>query len=153
MFTSFTSHESISHPVSQDQIGNPTSSSTSNYHPLPGGNDQIYNFDIDDDLLDDNLLAMLSSPNYLDPSFSSFAASFDNEQTPVLEEMTTPTMGTISSYGSINSTNTPPPTNLGTMLAGSRVALRMKTEREIVDDGYRWRKYGKKKVKSSPNPR
>ncbi|KAL1814099.1 hypothetical protein ACET3Z_024164 [Daucus carota] len=36
---------------------------------------------------------------------------------------------------------------------GSRIAFRMKTELEVLDDGYKWRKYGKKMVKSNPNPR
>ncbi|KAG9459215.1 hypothetical protein H6P81_003723 [Aristolochia fimbriata] len=35
----------------------------------------------------------------------------------------------------------------------SRVAFRTKSELEILDDGYKWRKYGKKTVKNSPNPR
>ncbi|KAM0843098.1 hypothetical protein ACQ4PT_057931 [Festuca glaucescens] len=34
-----------------------------------------------------------------------------------------------------------------------RIAFRMKSEIEILDDGYKWRKYGKKSVKNSPNPR
>lgn len=34
-----------------------------------------------------------------------------------------------------------------------RIAFRMQSEIEIVDDGYKWRKYGKKSVKNSPNPR
>ncbi|KAM0843592.1 hypothetical protein ACQ4PT_057618 [Festuca glaucescens] len=34
-----------------------------------------------------------------------------------------------------------------------RIAFRTKTEVEILDDGYKWRKYGKKSVKNSPNPR
>lgn len=34
-----------------------------------------------------------------------------------------------------------------------RIAFRMRSEVEIVDDGYKWRKYGKKAVKNSPNPR
>ncbi|KAE8689080.1 putative WRKY transcription factor 57 [Hibiscus syriacus] len=34
-----------------------------------------------------------------------------------------------------------------------RYAFKTKTEVEILDDGYRWRKYGKKMVKNSPNPR
>ncbi|XVF61782.1 hypothetical protein PTKIN_Ptkin08bG0158000 [Pterospermum kingtungense] len=36
---------------------------------------------------------------------------------------------------------------------GHRVAFRMKSEMEVIDDGYKWRKYGKKSVKNSPNPR
>nr|AXY96407.1 WRKY transcription factor 50 [Canarium album] len=34
-----------------------------------------------------------------------------------------------------------------------RVAFKTKSDIEILDDGYRWRKYGKKMVKNSPNPR
>jgi hypothetical protein len=34
-----------------------------------------------------------------------------------------------------------------------RIAFRTKSEVEILDDGYKWRKYGKKSVKNSPNPR
>ncbi|MQL25269.1 WRKY transcription factor, partial [Escherichia coli] len=34
-----------------------------------------------------------------------------------------------------------------------RIAFRTKSELEIMDDGYKWRKYGKKSVKNSPNPR
>ncbi|KAG8487635.1 hypothetical protein CXB51_018724 [Gossypium anomalum] len=34
-----------------------------------------------------------------------------------------------------------------------RYAFKTKSEIEILDDGYRWRKYGKKMVKNSPNPR
>ncbi|GFP93326.1 probable WRKY transcription factor 50 [Phtheirospermum japonicum] len=34
-----------------------------------------------------------------------------------------------------------------------RFAFRTKTDLEVMDDGYKWRKYGKKMVKNSPNPR
>nr|QRX38917.1 transcription factor WRKY20 [Lilium regale] len=34
-----------------------------------------------------------------------------------------------------------------------RIGFRMKSEVEILDDGFKWRKYGKKSVKNSPNPR
>ncbi|MQL94230.1 hypothetical protein Taro_026882 [Colocasia esculenta] len=36
---------------------------------------------------------------------------------------------------------------------GDRIAFRTKTEIDVLDDGYKWRKYGKKSVKSNPNPR
>ncbi|KAJ0040838.1 hypothetical protein Pint_26960 [Pistacia integerrima] len=36
---------------------------------------------------------------------------------------------------------------------GNRVAFRTKSELEVMDDGFKWRKYGKKSVKNSPNPR
>ena len=32
-------------------------------------------------------------------------------------------------------------------------AFRTRSEIEVLDDGYKWRKYGKKSVKNSPNPR
>ncbi|GER32090.1 WRKY DNA-binding protein [Striga asiatica] len=34
-----------------------------------------------------------------------------------------------------------------------RVAFKTKSEVEVLDDGFKWRKYGKKMVKNSPNPR
>ncbi|XP_008812299.2 probable WRKY transcription factor 51 [Phoenix dactylifera] len=37
--------------------------------------------------------------------------------------------------------------------AGCRIGFRMKSAVEILDDGFKWRKYGKKSVKNSPNPR
>lgn len=34
-----------------------------------------------------------------------------------------------------------------------RVAFKTRSEVEVLDDGFKWRKYGKKMVKNSPNPR
>ena len=34
-----------------------------------------------------------------------------------------------------------------------RIGFRTRSEVEVLDDGFRWRKYGKKAVKSSPNLR
>ncbi|XP_062230952.1 probable WRKY transcription factor 50 [Phragmites australis] len=34
-----------------------------------------------------------------------------------------------------------------------RIGFRTRSEVEILDDGFKWRKYGKKAVKNSPNPR
>ncbi|KAJ6678071.1 WRKY TRANSCRIPTION FACTOR PROTEIN 1-RELATED [Salix viminalis] len=34
-----------------------------------------------------------------------------------------------------------------------RIAFRTKSDLEIMDDGFKWRKYGKKSVKNSPHPR
>ncbi|GLT29829.1 hypothetical protein SLA2020_046710 [Shorea laevis] len=36
---------------------------------------------------------------------------------------------------------------------GCRIAFRTKSDIEIMDDGFKWKKYGKKKVKNSANPR
>lgn len=34
-----------------------------------------------------------------------------------------------------------------------RVVVQTTSEIDILDDGYRWRKYGQKVVKGNPNPR
>ncbi|KAK9270732.1 hypothetical protein L1049_026315 [Liquidambar formosana] len=39
------------------------------------------------------------------------------------------------------------------MDVGYRIAFRTKSAIDIMDDGFKWRKYGKKTVKNSPNPR
>ncbi|OEL13365.1 putative WRKY transcription factor 50 [Dichanthelium oligosanthes] len=36
---------------------------------------------------------------------------------------------------------------------GSKIAFKTRSDVDVLDDGYRWRKYGKKLVKNSPNPR
>ncbi|KAK9165705.1 hypothetical protein Scep_000896 [Stephania cephalantha] len=36
---------------------------------------------------------------------------------------------------------------------GLRIAFKTKSEVDVMDDGFKWRKYGKKSVKNSPNPR
>lgn len=39
------------------------------------------------------------------------------------------------------------------VIAKSRVAFRFKSDLDVLDDGFKWRKYGKKMVKNRPNPR
>jgi hypothetical protein len=34
-----------------------------------------------------------------------------------------------------------------------RYAIQTRSEVEILEDGFKWRKYGQKAVKNSPNPR
>ena len=34
-----------------------------------------------------------------------------------------------------------------------KIAFKTRSDVDVLDDGYRWRKYGKKLVKNSPNPR
>ncbi|KAE9586888.1 putative transcription factor WRKY family [Lupinus albus] len=38
-------------------------------------------------------------------------------------------------------------------LKEQKIILKTKSEVDVLDDGYKWRKYGKKMVKSSPYPR
>ncbi|WVZ69934.1 hypothetical protein U9M48_018648 [Paspalum notatum var. saurae] len=35
---------------------------------------------------------------------------------------------------------------------GGKIAFKTRSDVDVLDDGYRWRKYGKKLVKNSPNP-
>ena len=37
--------------------------------------------------------------------------------------------------------------------ASTKIAFRPRSEQDILEDGDKWRKYGKKSVKNSPNPR
>lgn len=55
-----------------------------------------------------------------------------------------------------------PATAIGTMDIGAlaaravreaRVIVQTTSEVDVLDDGYRWRKYGQKVVKGNPNPR
>ncbi|KAG2591237.1 WRKY transcription factor 42-like [Panicum virgatum] len=41
----------------------------------------------------------------------------------------------------------------GSTRTTDRIAFRVRSQEEVLDDGYKWRKYGKKSVKNSPNPR
>ena len=34
-----------------------------------------------------------------------------------------------------------------------RISFRTKSLLEVMDDGFKWKKYGKKAVKNNPNPR
>ncbi|KAG6505893.1 hypothetical protein ZIOFF_031203 [Zingiber officinale] len=45
------------------------------------------------------------------------------------------------------------PTTMGKKAMSPKFAFRTKSPNDILDDGYRWRKYGQKAVKNSPYPR
>ncbi|XP_066313699.1 probable WRKY transcription factor 50 [Miscanthus floridulus] len=47
----------------------------------------------------------------------------------------------------------PAGTGSGGRRPASRIGFRTMSELDVLDDGFKWRKYGKKAVKSSPNPR
>ena len=36
---------------------------------------------------------------------------------------------------------------------GNKVVVQLESDVDILEDGYRWRKYGQKVVKGNPNPR
>uniref|UniRef100_A0A0D9V2C0 WRKY domain-containing protein n=1 Tax=Leersia perrieri TaxID=77586 RepID=A0A0D9V2C0_9ORYZ len=58
----------------------------------------------------------------------------------------------LSNHGKINKVPTPAVGHAKSK-NGSKIAFKTRSEVDVLDDGYRWRKYGKKMVKNSPNPR
>ncbi|CAI9758273.1 unnamed protein product [Fraxinus pennsylvanica] len=89
----------------------------------------------------------------LDFKFSDYFA-FDG----VLEEENSTQANVDSSFNGSSSSSTPLASNIRKVNKYKtkdefRLAFRTKSKLEIMDDGFKWRKYGKKMVKSSPNPR
>ncbi|XP_009779355.1 putative WRKY transcription factor 56 [Nicotiana tabacum] len=82
-----------------------------------------------------------------------------NDDFLLQNEMTSEFIQSISSYSNPapSSTNnikcTKGVKKYNKVIAKSRVAFRFKSDLEVLDDGFKWRKYGKKMVKNSPNPR
>lgn len=50
-------------------------------------------------------------------------------------------------------TNVTDAMQIGKVNREPRVVVQTASEVDILDDGYRWRKYGQKVVKGNPNPR
>ncbi|XP_060186359.1 probable WRKY transcription factor 50 [Lycium barbarum] len=96
------------------------------------------NFELSDYLLpEDGSGDDFLSQNEFVQSVSS-NGSYSNNLTPTTHNIKC-TKGVIKKYNKVD--------------AKSRVAFRFKSEKEVLDDGFKWRKYGKKMVKNSPNPR
>ncbi|XP_060171289.1 probable WRKY transcription factor 51 [Lycium barbarum] len=108
------------------------------------------------------------SSSFLDQLLVDYSPANNNFNTSLLEN---PIMQEISSTinsGSSGSSFYAAPPNINHLKEESKlriikndikmnerhvVAFRTKTQLEILDDGYKWRKYGKKKVKSNTNLR
>ncbi|MCD7447730.1 WRKY transcription factor [Datura stramonium] len=78
------------------------------------------------------------SQNEFVQSVSDSSGSYSNNPTPTTHDKIKCTKG-VNKYNKVD--------------AKSRVAFRFKSELDVLDDGFKWRKYGKKMVKNSPNPR
>ncbi|CAL1390029.1 unnamed protein product [Linum trigynum] len=78
------------------------------------------------------------STNSLNPVYRAFVVGHDHDYGPAV---------------SAGSSGTGERAETRSELAKERVAFKTKSEVEVLDDGYKWRKYGKKMVKNSPNPR
>ncbi|XP_024971745.1 probable WRKY transcription factor 51 [Cynara cardunculus var. scolymus] len=156
-------------PPSQDL--NSSSSSSLNFPFSSFNDDPIYRlFDFDHTLYyihnpnpnpNPNPPLFIDLPSYQDSSSSSFPAYVSmKEQSSVLLDLTTANNTAESSHISIDDTCMPQPDsfhrdefNRERVPDETKISFRVKTALEVLDDGYRWRKYGKKKVKSSPNLR
>ncbi|KAJ8537948.1 hypothetical protein K7X08_014488 [Anisodus acutangulus] len=96
-------------------------------------------------------------------SNNSYNASLYSQNNPFMQqEISTSTYsGNSSSASSFDATPTNIHMNENSSMEVEKekkgekhvIAFRTKTQREILDDGYKWRKYGKKKVKSNTNLR
>ncbi|XP_022843009.1 probable WRKY transcription factor 51 [Olea europaea var. sylvestris] len=88
-----------------------------------------------------------------DFKFSDYFA-FDG----ALEEEISTQANVESSFNGSSSSSTPLASNIRKVKKyktndAFRFAFRTKSTLEIMDDGFKWRKYGKKMVKNNPNPR
>ncbi|CAH9076735.1 unnamed protein product [Cuscuta europaea] len=58
------------------------------------------------------------------------------------------------SEGGVSTSQDGPRNDGGNNMGGiQKFVFKTKSDIDVLDDGYKWRKYGKKKVRSSPNPR
>nr|GEX08676.1 probable WRKY transcription factor 51 [Tanacetum cinerariifolium] len=150
----------------EDHIENPNFSSSSLNYPSNTIDNRVY-----DHINVDNTLYYNSNPNTLsvidhqDSSSSNTLAYLNTiEQTPDLLEVTTDVNNSKSPQISADGTSMTQLTwierellyddnsNIERMNDDTKVGFRIQTTREVLDDGYRWRKYGKKNIKCTPNP-
>ncbi|KAL6851664.1 hypothetical protein ACP4OV_020228 [Aristida adscensionis] len=128
--TSSSPASSFSAAAAAAALGGPASATAAPLPP-PLAADPAAQFDISEYFLDDGV----------------FAAPPDDVSPPLAPADGAAGAGAIAH--SARSTAEAPPERPRT----ERIAFRTRSEIEILDDGYKWRKYGKKSVKNSPNPR
>ncbi|KAI7728258.1 hypothetical protein M8C21_019041 [Ambrosia artemisiifolia] len=106
------------------------------------------------------------NPEFFD-DFLVFDDHWDNEgQAPIVPEYqdynpvyasaTIDDHGSQSSIGTSSSHlqgNSSSSTGQAQRAKKEKIAFKTKSQVEILDDGFKWRKYGKKMVKNNPNPR
>nr|GMD87392.1 probable WRKY transcription factor 50 [Ipomoea batatas] len=90
-----------------------------------------------------------------DPVFAVAGHPQNPGQTTAVDAVMVPSGGGGVTYAGPSSSITDSGGGMERTAAGvtERFAFKTKSDIEILDDGYKWRKYGKKKVKNSPNPR
>ncbi|GKD47701.1 probable WRKY transcription factor 51, partial [Tanacetum coccineum] len=161
----------------EDQIGNPNFSSSSLNYPSNIIDDRVYgrinvdntlyyNYNLDDNNSNPKTLSLI---DHQDSSSSNTLAYLNtNEQTPDLLDVNNSKSPQISAdatsmtkltwierqllYDSDLLAKCSDNSNREKMNDVTKVGFRIQTTLEVLDDGYRWRKYGKKKIKCNPNP-
>ncbi|PWA67303.1 DNA-binding WRKY [Artemisia annua] len=158
----------------QHQSGNPNFSSSSFNCPSITNDDRVYdhtnvdntlyyNHNLNDDNSNPNTLSLIDHQD----SSSSNSLSYLNttEQTPDFLEITTDVHICKSPRISADAASMTQLTWIERQLLyddnsnrerlndDTKIGFRIQTALEVLDDGYRWRKYGKKKIKCTPNPR
>ncbi|GFP91381.1 probable WRKY transcription factor 50 [Phtheirospermum japonicum] len=98
-----------------------------------------------------------------DPMFSSMPAGYNdnnnNNNNPQMNQNYMQSDMAVNSSGISNISDLHEGTiihrdsRIGSKDIKEKVAFKTKSEVEVLDDGFKWRKYGKKMVKNSPNPR
>ncbi|KAJ0985504.1 hypothetical protein J5N97_003860 [Dioscorea zingiberensis] len=121
--------------------------SSLSYSPLLSSNSNSDNDQHDDMLFEIEEYLCFTEEDTENGHLSSPA---DLRNKPSLHTNTAPPVhATCCTIDSTKSKNLVKKINRGMM----KMAFKTKSELEILDDGYKWRKYGKKMVKDSPNPR
>nr|GEW50845.1 probable WRKY transcription factor 51 [Tanacetum cinerariifolium] len=127
------------------------------YDHINVDNTFYYNYNLDDNNSNPITLSLI---NNQDSSSSNTLAYLNtNEQTPDLLEVTTDVNNSKIPQISADATSMTQLTwiesdnsNREKMNDDTKVGFRIQTTLEVLDDGYRWRKYGKKNIKCTPNP-
>ncbi|WJX40760.1 WRKY Transcription Factor [Trifolium repens] len=153
-------------------FGNPNPSNPyNNNNIVPSSSSSDFIINLSDYLVIDDVVFVDNNNNYnnQDQYYSSWSQSSETEQSSdkAASSSTTTTdvvinQGLISDETSINNNNMTTTTTMqrknggieeNTIEVSPKITFRTRSQLEIMDDGYKWRKYGKKSVKNSPNPR
>ncbi|KAF8099349.1 hypothetical protein N665_0245s0027 [Sinapis alba] len=108
---------------------------------------------LSDEWIDDDLVSAVSGMNHsygyqtstdATDFFSGSSSSFSHHESPSTNASVAADTATASAENQVKKEN---------KKVKERVAFKTQSEVEVLDDGFKWRKYGKKMVKNSPNPR
>ncbi|KAJ0253182.1 WRKY transcription factor 50 [Hirschfeldia incana] len=105
-----------------------------------------------DEWMDDDLVSAVSGMNHSYGYQTSDAASFFSGSSSSMGHHESPsTNASVSAASATASAENQ--SKKEKKKVKERVAFKTQSEVEVLDDGFKWRKYGKKMVKNSPNPR